>query len=245
LGGLQKERWLYLALIALVSASVVIGFAQTYLTRERLLQAADPLPTAVHVHGILFLAWYGIVLMQAVLVLRGSMRLHRWIGTATLALAVAMVASGVLVVAVRMDGGLTEGDQFWSAFSLIILSNLVLFAVFFGAAWHFRRRPDLHRRYMLLAAATGSGAAQFRSLAAVFGQGFYAVPSGILVTNLFVVLAMVGERAIRGQVSRAYWIALPVIIVFECAMLGLAFTPVGVGLQQAIVGLVRPLFALY
>ena len=244
MGGLQKERWLYLVLATLVSASVFVGFAQTYLTKERLLQTADALPTAVHLHGISFLAWYGLLILQAVLVLRGSMRLHRWIGTASLALAIVMVAAGILVVAVRMEGGL-GGDQFWSSFSLIILSNLVLFAVFFGLAMRFRRRPDQHRRYMLLAAATGSGAAQFRSLVAVFGPGFYAVPAGILVTNAFVVLAMIGDWFVRGRISRVYLVALPAADLFECAMLGLAFTTAGIEFQRAMVEALRPLFGLY
>jgi arginine exporter protein ArgO len=245
MGGLQRERWFYLLLVTFVSASVFVGFAQTYLTPERFSQTAETLPTAVHVHGISFLLWYGLLVLQAVLVLRGGIRLHRWLGTASLALAAVMVSAGILVVSVRMERGLNEGDQFWSSFSLVILSTLVLFSFFYGAALLSRRRPDHHRRYMLLAAATGSGAAQFRSLVALFGPGFYAVPAGILATNLFVVVAMIGDRLIRGRISRIYLIALPAAVLVECAMLGLAFTSVGIGLQQVLVGWLRPLFGLY
>lgn len=88
MGALQKERWFYLVLVTLVTASVVFGFAQTYLTMDRLSPTAEALPTAVHVHGISFLAWYGLLVLQAVLVMRKSLRLHRWLGTASLVLAV-------------------------------------------------------------------------------------------------------------------------------------------------------------
>ena len=244
MGGLQKERWFYLVLVTLVTGSVLVGFAQTYLTMDRFSPTADGLPTAVHIHGISFLAWYLLLVLQAVLVIRRSLRWHRWLGTVSLALAAVMVVTGLLVVAVRMDGGL-RGDGFWSSFSLIILSNLILFTGFFGAGLHYRKRPELHRRYMLLAAATGSGAAQFRILAAVFGQTFYAVPGGILLTHLFVVVAMIGDRWIRGRVSHVYLIALPTVILFEAAMLALAFTPAGVGVQQVMVEWLRPSFDLY
>lgn len=245
MGALQKERWFYLSLVTLVTASVLIGFAQTYLTTARLSPDAETLPTAVHVHGISFLLWYGLLVLQAVLVLRRSMRFHRWLGMASLALALIMVVSGILVIAVRMESGLTQGDQFWSSFSLVILSNLMLFSVFYGAAMLSRRRPDHHRRYMFLAAATGSGAAQFRSLVALFGPGFYAVPAGILATNLFVVVAIIGDRLIRGRISQIYLIALPAVVLFECAMLGLAFTATGKAIQQFFVGWLSPLFVLY
>lgn len=176
MGDIQKERWIYLVLVTLITGSVLAGFAQTYLTMDRFSTTADALPMAVHVHGISFLAWYVLLVLQAVLVVTRSLRLHRRLGMVSLSLAAVMVATGMLVIAVRMDGGL-QGKGFWSSFSLVILSNLILFAGFFVAAIHFRNLPDLHRRYMVLAAATGSGAAQFRILGALVGQSFYAVPA--------------------------------------------------------------------
>ena len=245
MGGLQKERWFYFWLVTLITVSVFVGFTQTYLPPAPFAESGSSLPVAVHIHGIAFLAWYGLLLLQAVLVMRGAMRLHRKLGAASLVLVVVMVATGLFVVAVRMERGLTEGDQFWAAFSLVILSNLILFAGFFAAAIGHRRRPDEHRRYILLAAATGSGAAQFRNYMALFGPGAMAVPAGILFTNLFVVIALIGDRLIRRKFSRTYLAALPVIVLFECAMLGLASTSAGVGVQRAMVEALRPFFALY
>lgn len=245
MGVLQKERWFYFGLVTLITASVFVGFTQTYLPPAPFAESGASLPVAVHIHGISFLAWYVLLVFQAVLVMRGAMRLHRKIGAASLVLVAVMVATGLFVVAVRMDGGLTEGDQFWAAFSLVILSNLILFTGFFAAALGHRRRPDEHRRYILLAAAAGSGAAQFRNYMALFGPGLSAVPAGILFTNLFVLAALFGDRVIRGKFSRTYLIALPAIVLFECAMLGLASTPAGIAIQRVLVAALRPLFALY
>jgi hypothetical protein len=245
MGALQKERWFYALLVTLITVSVFVGFTQTYLPPAPFAGSDAPLPVAVHIHGVSFLAWYTLLALQAALVLRGAMRLHRGLGAASLVLVVVMVATGLFVVAVRMESGLEQGDPFWAAYSLVILSNLVLFAGFFGAAIGHRRRPDQHRRYILLAAATGSGAAQFRNYMALFGPGAMAVPAGILFTNLFIVVALIGDRLIRGKFSRTYLAALPVIVLFECAMLGLASTSAGMAVQRALVEALRPFFALY
>ena len=245
MGAVRKERWFYFWLVTLITVSVFVGFTQTYLPPAPFAESDAPLPVAVHIHGVSFLAWYALLVFQAALVLRGAVRLHRAVGVASLVLVVVMVATGLFVVAVRMESGLTEGDPFWAAFSLAILSNLILFVGFFAAAIAHRRRPDEHRRYMLLAAATGSGAAQFRNYMALFGPGMMAVPTGILFTNLFVVVALIGDRLIRGKFSRTYLAALPVIVLFECAMLGLASTSAGMAVQRALVEALRPFFALY
>ena len=245
MGALQKERWFYFWLVTLITVSVFVGFTQTYLPPAPFADGDAPLPGAVHVHGVSFLAWYVLLVLQAVLVLRAALRHHRKIGVVSVVLVVVMVATGRLVVAVRMEAGLVEGDQFWAAFSLAILSNLILFAGFFWAAMRNRKRPDQHRRYILLAAATGSGAAQFRNYMALFGPGMAAVPAGILFTNLFVVVALIGDRLIRGKFSRTYLVALPGIVLFECLMLWLATVPAGVAIQSGVVAVLQPLFALY
>ncbi|MEJ6008578.1 hypothetical protein [Novosphingobium aquae] len=241
---LQKERQFYLALVLIIVASVFFGFAQTYLTRDQMFGSSVPLPKAVHVHGMAFLAWYVLLAAQAGLVMRGAMRLHRTFGTLSLALAAIMVAGGLLVIGVRMRDGLA-GNPFWSSFSLVILSNLILFAGYFVAAIRYRTRADQHRRYIVLAAATGSGAAQFRSLTLVMGQSFWAVPTGILVTNLFVIAAMVGEKAIRGKVSTTYKVALAITVAFELALFGAAFTSGGTAIQEAFVALMGQLLEFY
>jgi hypothetical protein len=242
---MKQQRWFYFWMVTLIAVSVFVGFTQTYLPPAPFADPNQALPLAVHIHGVAFLAWYLLLVLQAALVLRGSMRLHRRLGMASVVLVAVMLATGLLVVMVRMDGGVNGGDPFWASFSLAILSNLILFAVFFIAALRARKQPDQHRRYILLAAATGSGAAQFRNYMAVFGPGALAVPAGILFTNLFVVAALVGERLIRGQFSKTYLIALPIIVAFEGVMLALASTAAGVALQRGLVALFRPLLALY
>lgn len=242
---ISKERLLYFVLALVITGCVFWGFFYTYLGPWLGNGTAGDLPTAVHVHGISFLAWYALLFIQAALVMLGAVKIHRWLGVVAIPLAILMVATGLLVVGVRMQAGLYEGDQFWAAFSLAVFSNLVLFTGFITLALLRRKRLDQHRRLIIAAAATGSGAAIFRILFTLVGPGFYAVPTGILVTNLFLVLAMIGDKILLGKVHRVYWVALPIAMGFEVAFLGLAFTGPGVELQRAMVRLLEPTFTLY
>lgn len=241
MGGIKKERLVYAVLVLLISGSVFYGFAQTYLPPA---DFPRELPVAVHVHGITFLAWYALLALQALLVVVGKMTWHRGLGVAGIFLALLMLVSGWLVIAVNMSRGL-EGDQFWSSFALMILSNLILFACFFFASIRHRKNGGLHRRLILAAAATGSGAAQFRTLVALFGPGFYAVPTGIAVTNAFILLALLVDRLLLGRWHRVHLWTLGIAVLLESALLGLAFTEAGVALQRALVDISRPLFPLY
>lgn len=168
---IAKERWLHFALAIAISGCVYWGFFYTYLGPYLAGGPGVDLPAAVHLHGISFLAWYALLAVQAFLVMTGAMQLHRWLGFASIALAVVMILTGLLVVGVRMNAGLYDDDQFWAAFSLAILSNLILFAGFLLLALVRRKRADHHRRLIICAAATGSGAAVFRILFVIVGPG--------------------------------------------------------------------------
>lgn len=242
---IEKERLFHLVLALAITVSVYWGFTYTYISDMLAGDSASELPIAVHVHGISFLTWYALLAIQAVLVIARPMRLHRWLGYCSIPLAILMIATGLLVIGVRMDGGLYGDDQFWSAFSLTILSNLVLFAAFYCFALLKRNRPDQHRRLIIVAAATGSGAAIFRIFATLIGPGFYAVPTGILATNLFLIAGAIGDKLILGKVHRVYLFAIPIAVVAEVALLGLAFTEIGVQFQHGMVELLRPFFWLY
>lgn len=241
MGGLKKERIIYAVLGALITGSVLLGFSNTYLPPA---SPAPDLPLSVHVHGIAFLAWYVLLLLQSLLVVAGKIAWHRTLGLVTCLLVAVMVASGWIVIAANMQSGL-EGSVFWSSFALVILSNLILFTGYFIAAIRHRRNGALHRRLMIIAAATGSGAAQFRTLAAHFDLQLSAAPVGIAVTNLFIVIAILADRFILGRWHKVHFWGLGIAILLEAALLGLAFTDMGVSLQRFLVDISAPLLAFY
>jgi len=242
---ITKERLFYFLLALVITACVYWGFFYTYLGPRLGSGEAPNLPTPVHIHGLSFLAWYALLLIQALLVVTGGIKMHRWMGGASIALVIVMVASGLVVLGVRMRAGLDGSEPFWTNFSLAVLSNLVLFTVFFVLAILKRNRPASHRRLIIVAAATGSGAAIFRIFMVLIGPGAFIPPAGILATNLFILAAMIGDKAITGKVHSVYRIGLPVAIVVELALMGLAFTEPGVAFQRAMVSLLEPVLSLY
>ncbi|RIV89093.1 hypothetical protein [Aurantiacibacter zhengii] len=241
---IARERWLHFALAVFISGCVYWGFFYTYIGPWIAAGPAQELSLAVHVHGVSFLAWYALLFVQASLAMARSMKLHRLLGYASIALVIVMVGSGMLVLGVRMRAGLGGSEPFWASFSLAILSGLLLFGAYYVLALLRRNRPSEHRRLIVIAAATGSGAAIFRIFMVNFGFSDTVTVLGILATNLFIVAAAVGDKAITGKVHRTYKIGLAVALSFEIAMLGLALTEPGVALQRAIVRVLEPALVL-
>jgi len=235
--------WLCLA----ISAVTFTGFSITYFGPILKGQYRHVTP-AVHVHGWTFFLWYLLLPFQAGLVASKRTPVHRSLGLASVALAVAMVATGVVVVSHQMElARQPNGDIFWRMMGPAIFGTLVLFTVFYSLAFHFRRKRDLHRRFIILASTGALGAAAFRLLGAIIGFGPAAAIGGIFAPNLFLVAAMVAEKVRGERVHPAFRWGLPVSFAFEAAIMLLTPTAAGQAVAGAMawVGrLLGPVYAL-
>ena len=130
-------------------------------------------PPILHVHGILFTAWTLLLLLQTLLAANGQIGNHRAWGLAAISLATAMVAVGLAAaigtVAIAQAAGFGAQAR---AFFIVPVSALGLFAGFFIAAIVsiVRRRPEAHKRFMMLAT--------FALLAPVTARIFFLVATG-------------------------------------------------------------------
>ena len=111
---------------------------------------------AIHVHSAIFLVWLLCFIIQSSLVWRGHTQFHRRLG-------VFVAVYGFLAVAVGVWGGfaislrkIVDGATLDSAagFLFIPLSDMVMFASFLGGAVAYRRKPEIHKRLMFMAALT-------------------------------------------------------------------------------------------
>jgi len=109
---------------------------------------APPLPPLVHLHGALFTAWIILLLVQTSLVALKRTDLHRRLGVigAVLAALMTIIMPIVAIAAVRR-GAMTVG------FLWVPMSSIVVFPALVGAALILRRRPEAHKRLMLIATA--------------------------------------------------------------------------------------------
>lgn len=157
-----------LGLLMLVLA--VAGFWPQYFSA---VAGRAPAPTTqfwlIHLHATLFTVWMLLYISQAGLVLAGQTRLHLkfgpWLAGYGLVIAlVGVYAAGLL--AHRL--GVRENDPNAAAsFVLFPLIDMVFFAGFLTAAVAWRKRPDLHKRAMLVAtfsiAVVGLGRLVYRT----------------------------------------------------------------------------------
>lgn len=178
--------------IALVLALLItIAFSRTYYFR--FLSDQPPMTTLVHLHGLLFTAWMVLFFVQTRLIAAHRFDLHRKLGMAAVLLAFLVFANGVAtavgsaaVERVRASG-LTEQQ-----FVVMPLTSITLFAVFIalGVAW--RRRANLHKRFMVLAMISVLGPAVGRIIP-LLGVGKYAVIVQVSVVAGFLAWCLVHD----------------------------------------------------
>jgi hypothetical protein len=201
----DRKSPFYIIMGITAAVAAVAGFSTTYLLPVAGAQFRGP--WVAHVHGLLFFAWVALAVLQPVLVYRGSTLLHRRIGIAALPLALAMAVSGVGVglYAVRRD---LEAGVGAFAYSTLpgVLCAMVIFVAFVAAAVALRKKPDWHKRLIVLATIAVLWPAWFR-----FRHFMPWVPRpeiflALVLADSLVVVAMVRDRLKFGQVHPAYWI---------------------------------------
>ena len=210
----------FLALSTAIAFSAFLGFYFTYFSPLFAGQYPEVSP-AVHIHGWSFFAWYLLLPIQAVLIRSRRISVHRTLGVASVGLAAVMFLTGLLVVSVRVaQADVRSGTEFWRFFGPVIFSTLLLFVGFYVAALATRRRGPYHKRFIVLASCGALGAATFRILQAVVGFALWVPAVGILLPNLFVVVAMIRDRIRDGEVHPAYRFGLPATLVVEAGVFG-------------------------
>ena len=144
------------AMAILMAITVFVGFAPSYYLRafgDRPMVTIDgsPFTPLVHLHGVLFTAFVVLFIVQTTLVASHRVAVHRRLGIAGGLLAVVMTLVGTVTgIAVAARGSAPPGiDPL--AFLAFPLSEMLLFAIFVGAALWLRANKAAHKRLMLLA----------------------------------------------------------------------------------------------
>ena len=106
----------------------------------------------LHLHGALFFTWVLFLLSQTVLAANGQLDHHRALGLVGISLATAMVIIGMAVALNTLSTALAAGyGDFARSFFILPVSAIGLFAGFIVAAIANIRRPETHKRLMILA----------------------------------------------------------------------------------------------
>ena len=151
----RARAWFYCGMSGVLLLIVLAGFGRTFYLRA--LFDVPHIPAYLLVHGAVLTAWFAGLFLQAVLVSVRRTSIHRRLGWVVGGVGLAVVAiSGAVTLnfvprqralGVAIDAGLAGLSQVvWTD-----LAALVVFSVFLAAGVLLRRRPQWHKRLMLLA----------------------------------------------------------------------------------------------
>jgi hypothetical protein len=209
-GVAAPARYFYFHMALACMAVAFVGFAPTYWLP--LASGSFASTPVVHFHGLLFFTWTLYFAFQTWLAASGRTARHRSLGVIGVSLATAMTIFGFLVAvnAMKRSAAIGQTDA-GIAFAIVPLSGILFFAVVFALAIANTRRPEIHKRLMLLAGISILDAAVARwfltFLAPPGPLGPPPVPVTIgpaLVGYLLLVVAIVADWRSRGRPHPVY-----------------------------------------
>ena len=206
------ERMFYSGMALAILAVVFAGFSRTWFLRPYFPQAQALIPLLV-VHGLIFSSWIALFIVQTTLIATRRTRTHMRLGIAGGVIAVAMVIVGTVTALIRAKGPSPIPGVNPLSFLTIPLADMIIFPLFVGAAFYFRRKVDTHKRLMLLATIAILPAAVARLPFDFVARGGPPVFFGL--ADLFLVPCMVFDFATRGRPHRATLLGALLIVASQ------------------------------
>jgi hypothetical protein len=149
--------------------------------------------------------WTLFFIVQTALLTSGHTGWHRELGLAGIALASAMVFSGILATIVSLQASLPVRPELARTSAALGFSGMALFSTFVTLAIANIRRPEQHKRLMVLASFSIAGAAAVRV--------FRLIPSitladrvffGTVAFDLLLLAVVLIDRRATGRVHRVW-----------------------------------------
>jgi hypothetical protein len=223
--------YFYFYMAASCVAVAFLGFAPTYWMP--VVQGTFRANPIVHIHGLTFFAWTLFFAFQTWLAASGRLARHRAVGLIGISFATLVTVLGTLVAINMMRNAAAIGQaEAGFAFALVPLSGILLFAVLVAFAIGNVRRPEWHKRLMLVATISLLEAAIARwffvFLAPAGPPGPPLVEATFQPAVVTVGLLLVGiayDWRLRGRVHPAYLVGTGAYIALKLVELPLSATP--------------------
>jgi hypothetical protein len=196
----------YVGLSVVIATIAFVGFWRTYF--GPLLTGNVEEPPLIHFHVTVYVGWLVLVIAQAALAALGRLDLHVKLGRFGIGYGVLVIAAGLLVgfgmFVVRVRAGAVP-EAIGRLFGPVL--DMLIFAPLFAAAVYYRRRPEIHKRLMILATTT--------LLVAAVGRMRVFLPSPVLQHLVWfspILLAMAYDYAKRRIVHPVYVFGLVLLL---------------------------------
>jgi hypothetical protein len=144
----KTDFYVYMSISA--AAVAFLGFAPTYWAP--LITGTFKGHPVLHLHAAVFFSWTLFVVLQTWLAASGRVARHRTLGMAGVSFATAMTIFGFLATVAQVRSFAAAGyRETGEAFAIVPVASIVFFAITFICAVANIRRPEWHKRLMLLA----------------------------------------------------------------------------------------------
>jgi len=191
----RPDRIFHTGMAVACLITVVAGFGPTYFYKP--VHPSPVLSPLLHIHGLVFTSWLLLLIVQSGLVRAHRVDLHKRLGIAGAVIAATMIVLGLFVAVDAARRGAQADGMTPLAFMIFPFGQTLIFGGFIGAALWKRRKPELHRRLILLGTIclltpAISRMVDKRSVLASF------------LTLIFVVVAMIHDWRTRRRVHPVY-----------------------------------------
>jgi hypothetical protein len=204
------DKFFYFGMSLLVAAVVVFGFSHT--VDENLIHAVPARPWMLWVHGILFSGWVAFFILQSTLVRTRNVKVHRTLGWFGAGIGALITIVGISTAIVMDRFHVAEShDAAAKVFFAIQLQDMVAFTTAFWLAVYWRKKPDIHRRLILIATSVLTAAA-FARFPHMGVASAYAGVDGLIF------LGVLRDLIVDRKVHRVYRYALPALILWQTFM---------------------------
>lgn len=189
------------------------GFGMTYLV-PMTKGTFPPAPPIVHLHGLVFMSWMILLVVQAGLVGAGNVKLHRSLGTWMIAHGSVAISLGLLLQLIATRRAMELGFAPGTNGLYLGLAAFFGFCIMFTLAIRNTRRPEIHKRMILFAMlpVLPPGVNRFWSHSLHLAEAIPVVPLYLTLWSMALVI-LIQERRGTGRISRysmfgAGWIAV-------------------------------------
>jgi hypothetical protein len=218
----NPDRIFFPSMCLLFLVTVWLGFSKTYYAAG-LVTANLPAPI-IHVHAAAMTLWLLTLIVQISLVSVRKVKLHMAVGLWGFALAVCMIPIGTAAAinSLRRDMSPPGSGLTPLTFFVVPVSALLSFAVLAAWSYSVRRKPDQHKRLILLATIPLLDAAIGR-----FPQtlGIASTPvAQLLIICIFPAVLIAYDLVSRRKVLRVTWIGSLLLLIVWLTRIPIAQT---------------------
>jgi hypothetical protein len=199
----RRRSQYFLVASCLALAVTLVGFFKTFILPFA--RGTFSAPAIVYVHGGFLFLWTALLVTQSALIRMRKLGVHRLMGFLSVGLIPCVVVSTMAVGVYALKRDIGRGGGQTAVSSLVgTFTSPIIFAIIVTAAIAYRRRPELHKRLMLLAmvAIIWPAFSRFRHYFPSFAYSEYVF--GFALPESMIVAAMVWEKLTTRRVHVVY-----------------------------------------